>query len=231
MQKVILHAHSIWSHDSNITLKEWISVMRKNKVNKVYLTEHEESGWSEAKYEDFKNQCAFYSTNEYKLVPGLELNIDGYHVLAPGLINYSNRPNKLKDLKLWVESQGSTLIMAHPTKYKKIPNKILHHCSGIEVKNTKPQYNWFVGPTMNTIKLAKKFNLDHYVGQDVHKLNQINKNGYMLFDSDKKTFISNVKYNYNIFYLVINTTLLHSKNLLISVYVKTKNITSSRRRF
>ena len=228
MDKVILHAHSNWSHDSKISLKEWLSAMRKNQVNKVYLTEHEESGWSEAKYEEFKNQCALYSTKKYKLIPGLELNIDGYHVLAPGLLNYSKRPKKIKDLKLWVESQGSTLIMAHPTKYKKIPNKILNHCSGIEIKNTKPQYNWFIGPTIRTMKLARKFNLDHYVGQDVHKLNQINKKGFMLFEKDKKIFINNVKYNQNTFYLFINSALLNSKNFILSIYVKSKHFTSSR---
>ena len=53
MDKIILHAHSEWSHDSKITLENWRIFMKKNSISMVYLTEHEESGWDQNKYEKF----------------------------------------------------------------------------------------------------------------------------------------------------------------------------------
>ena len=227
MEKIILHAHSEWSHDCKIRLKDWVDFMGKNKVNRLYLTEHEESGWSEKKYQNFVDECLFYSTEECKLIPGLELNIDGFHVLAPALLHYSNRPEDLLGLKDWVHSQGSFLIMAHPTKYDCIPSDILGCCTGIEIKNSKFQYNWIFGPTLKTISLASLYRLDHYIGQDIHKFHQYRDDSCMFFNSEFISLSLNVGLVNKKFKFLLNSYLIMLKDFIVKYYVLFKNIVTS----
>lgn len=223
MDKIILHAHSQWSHDSKITLENWRIFMKKNSISKVYLTEHEESGWDENKYEKFKSECIKYSCNKHKIIAGLELNISGYHILAPNLKHYNGRPfdEKPREIKKWVEKQGSILIAAHPDKYRDFNTKILTNCHGIEIINTKHQYNWFFRrPTSKTQNLMLQFKLKPYVGQDIHRLSQYDLKATMESLSgtlnDLYSLLSFKKANF------LNDSLIWIKNQCLFVYKSIK---------
>ena len=210
MEKIILHAHSKWSHDSKITIKSWRNFMKKNNVSIVYLTEHEESGWDQNKYEKFKLECMNFSCKKHKIIAGLELNISGYHVLAPNLKNYDGRPcdEKPSTIRKWVEKQDSILIAAHPDKYDDFNSKIL---------NTKHQYNWFFRrPSSRTKNLNLLFNLKPFIGQDIHKLSQYDEKGTM------ETLSGNLNDVYSKFFLrkanFINDFFLWTKNQFLLIY-------------
>lgn len=225
MEKIILHAHSNWSHDSKITLEEWKTFMKDNNISKVYLTEHEESGWSEKRYKEFKLACNKFSSVDHKLVPGLELNIRGFHVLAPNLYTYDNRPddNNIMDIKKWVEHQGSILIAAHPDKYQNDDEELLKHCHGIEIINTKHQYNWFLRrPSSKCFNLMKKFNLSPYIGQDIHKLSQYDPKG-ISYELNNQPLIlcSNLQGKRA---TLLNDNLLSIKNTALKTYKNLKRI-------
>lgn len=221
MEKVILHAHSNWSHDSNIKLEEWKVFIEDRNISKVYLTEHEESEWDEAKYEEYVSACKQISSNSHEIIPGLELNINGLHILAPNLKSYMGRPhdNDLKKLKYWIENQGSILIAAHPDKYKIHHEDILSICNGIELINTKPQYNWiFKKPSSQCFRLMKKHNLKPFIGQDIHKLNQFDPLGTMIqMDGNISSLYSplqSTKPNQ------LNDILLRFKNISLKIFLK-----------
>ena len=222
MEKLVLHAHSCWSHDSEIHLKEWADFIKNNGINKLYLTEHEESGWSKEKYNLYKIDCAKYSTNENMIVPGLELNINGYHFLAPNLKNYDSRPKDedLIELKEWIHERKSFLIAAHPDKYESFDKKIYSICQGIEIINTKHQYNWFFGgPTKRCESLMREFGLKPFVGQDIHRLNQFSHKGIMI----QNTSLLNSKMKNKLKESSISRdTLISLKNSTLKFYSKIK---------
>lgn len=219
MEKIILHAHSEWSHDSDIKLTEWIDFMRIMGISKLYLTEHEESGWDQKKYNKFKTHCHKFSTPEHQIIPGMELNIRGHHILAPNLKSYKNRPqdNNLNELKTWIKNQGTLLIAAHPDKYKNYDSEVLEICNGIELINTKPQYNWlFYRPSSRCAYLKNYYKLKPFIGQDIHKLNQYNPKAVMFTSKGQLLdFFSPLQEKKA---TLINDNFLALKNILLSVY-------------
>jgi len=223
MEKVILHAHSCWSHDSSIELKEWRNFIVAKGISKLYLTEHEESGWDDRRYQEYKLECESFSCKHHKIIAGLELNIRGYHILAPGLRNYSNRPTDLDldSLKKWVDARGSFLIAAHPDKYHSHDKEILALCTGIELINTKHQYNWVIAsPTRRAYELMQQYNLQPFLGQDIHRLTQFRKAGLLFNDTPdlrraRSPYCQRQPSR-------VSELLIVGKNTLLRVYVKLK---------
>lgn len=223
MEKIVLHAHSLWSHDSRIALQEWRDFLIDNRINKVFLTEHEESGWDAARYVKYMKECKRYSTADYKIIPGLELNIRGYHVLAPGLLDYGSKPSdeNLRELKNWVVKNGSFLIAAHPDKYASYDPEVLAICDGIEIINTKHQYNWFfTRPTLRTFDFKRRYGLMPFIGQDIHRLSQYTSSGLMTMHIfDLSGFHSKLCQRTPLF---LNDLMIKIKNIMLDIYMKIK---------
>jgi hypothetical protein len=168
MTRVLAHAHTNWSHDSSLTVEDWIDIARERKCDAVLLTEHEETGWTADRYRDYVTACAEASTSAVRIMPGLELNHDGFHVLCYGLQHFRGRPNTLSELIRWVNDQGCWLSLAHPGKYRwRYPQELLDAVEAVEVWNSKWIYDGPVGPHPATMAIAagKRW----LVGQDAHK--------------------------------------------------------------
>jgi len=132
------------------------------------LSEHEETGWTPARYADYVRQCAAVSTPEVQLIPGIEFSQGGFHVLCYGLQQYPARPSSIEQLSAAVHAQGCRLCLAHPGKYRwQHPAELVDAVDAVEVWNAKWIYDGLAGPHPRSLRMAegKQF----LIGQDVHK--------------------------------------------------------------
>lgn len=165
--KILAHAHSDWSHDGRLTLADWPDVARSVGADVVWLTEHEESGWTTERYAEYARACRVASTPAVQLVPGIEFLQDGQHVLCYGLREWPARPGSAADLASQVKAQERFLCLAHPGKYRWRPAQGLHDVvEAVEVWNSKWLYDGSMGPHPAALTLSRgRLPL---VGQDVH---------------------------------------------------------------
>jgi succinoglycan biosynthesis protein ExoA len=178
MTRVLAHAHSTWSHDGHIALTSYVDVARRLGCSAVLLTEHEESGWDEARYEAYAAACDAISAESalstepgrVRLVPGIEFNQNGYHILCYGLRHLPRRPSSLAELADEVHRQGCVLALAHPGKYHwHVPYALVAAVDAIEIWNSKWIYDGAAGPHPRSIRLAARRRMQVIAGQDVHK--------------------------------------------------------------
>lgn len=134
----------------------------------MLLSEHEETGWTRERYEEYARACDAASTGGVRLVPGIEFSQEGFHILCYGLRSFPPRPSRTSDLAAAVRAQGRGLCLAHPGKYRwRHPRALLEAADAVEVWNSKWIYDGVLGPHPASLRLAKGLRL--FAGQDVHK--------------------------------------------------------------
>ncbi|MFN7926764.1 MAG: hypothetical protein U0Y68_02270 [Blastocatellia bacterium] len=139
---------------------------RARQIDVVLLSEHEESGWTPEKYAEYVAACRAASTNDVQLVPGIEFNQDGFHVLCYGLQTFPARPSTAAELMAAVRAQGCWLCLAHPGKYRwQHPAALVDAANAVEVWNAKWIYDGGSGPHPASLRMAQGKQL--WVGQDV----------------------------------------------------------------
>ena len=172
MTRVLAHAHTTWSHDGHLPLDAYVELARGAGCSVVLLTEHEESGWDDERYQAYAGACSQISTSDVRLVPGIEFNQSGCHVLCYGLQRFPSRPSSIEDLAADVHLQGCMLVLAHPAKYRwRIPAELLLAADAVEVWNSKWIYDGAVGPHPRSLDLVARKRA--VVGQDIHKLKHV----------------------------------------------------------
>jgi succinoglycan biosynthesis protein ExoA len=175
--RVLVHAHSTWSHDGHLPLDAYLDLAPRLGCSVVLLTEHEETGWTAERYDHYVRVCASLSTPAVRLVPGLEFNQQGYHLLCYGLRTLPHRPSSITDLAADAHRQGCRLVLAHPGKWQwRIQPAILGVVDGIEIWNSKWIYDGAAGPHPATCRLAASASASQktvLVGQDVHKVKHL----------------------------------------------------------
>ncbi len=174
MARVLAHAHSTWSHDGLLTLEAWADIARARGLQAVLLTEHEETGWTPERYAAYRDDCQRLSDINHQLIPGIEFNQDGFHVLCYGLQQYPARPSSLRQLYADVHAQHCILCLAHPGKYRwDYPPRFVEMIDAIEVWNSKWIYDGRLGPHPRSLYIASGKQL--VVGQDVHKTSHLTR--------------------------------------------------------
>ena len=164
----VAHAHSKWSYDGTLALDEWSAIGERAGFDAVLLAEHEETGWTPQRYQEYVDACAAASTVRVRLVPGVEFNQDGYHLLCYGLREWPSRPSTPHALARAVHQQGCLLCLAHPGRYLwSHPASILQAVDAVEVWNSSWVSDGLVGPHPRTLAMAGGKAM--LVGQDVHK--------------------------------------------------------------
>lgn len=172
MSRVLAHAHSLWSYDGRLSLTQWIALARAQQADAVLLAEHEETGWTQDRYERFVEACLAVSTPSLSVVPGIEFNQDGYHVLCYGLRRWPARPCDALSLAAEVHGQGCFLCLAHPPRYRwRYPAALLDVVDAVEVWNSSWVCDGTLGPHPQSLALAAGKTM--LVGQDVHKASHL----------------------------------------------------------
>lgn len=168
MLRHLLHAHSNWSYDGHLDLPAWRSLAGELGCATVLFAEHEESGWSPSRFDEYVAACAAASTASVTLMPGLEFNQDGYHLVCYGLRRWVPRPCGVAALAAAVHEQGCILGLAHPGRYRWThPSSILDAVDAVEVWNSRVSCDGEVGPHPRTLALVRGRTM--LVGQDVHE--------------------------------------------------------------
>ena len=180
--KVMVHAHTTFSGDGELTPQELAQLARKRGFDAVMVSDHFES-LKESTFQKLVAECSRVS--ECLMVPGYERSFRGYHVLALGIDKWIDDRN----VQCWadaVRSAGGIVVAAHPSRYNHaIPSDILEACDGVEVWNSKFFYDGEVGPNPRSFPLLGK-SRQPFCSQDLHGVRHASPVG-MLFQRQLST--------------------------------------------
>lgn len=170
----IAHAHTTWSYDGTLSLDEWRELARRQSIDAVLFADHEEDGWSRSRYSEYAAACAEASTADVQLIPGIEFDQEGYHLLCYGLREWPSRPSTPQALAAAAREQGCLLCLAHPVRYVwAYPPAIVDAADAVEVWNSRWVADGSVGPHRRSLAMARGRSM--IVGQDVHKRKHLSK--------------------------------------------------------
>ncbi len=80
----LIHVHSEYSYDGTLSLEELVSLCKEGEDRFVILTEHADDFY-DSKMDMLVDECKKLSTKDFILIPGLEFNCEGMHILAIGI--------------------------------------------------------------------------------------------------------------------------------------------------
>lgn len=164
--KVLVHAHTTFSDDGELSPRELALLARQHGFEAVLIADHFESLTAE-KFRQLLQECR--RIEECLMIPGYERNWGGYHVLALGLDRWVDDPG-LVDWAERLRALGALTVLAHPGRYRhRVPPQTLEICEAVEVWNSKRIYDGAAGPNPRSYRLLgeKRFPL---CGQDLHGL-------------------------------------------------------------
>ena len=144
-QDVKYHAHSSYSHDSQLSLGDLRSAMEVRGWCRLYMAEHAEA-FSPELYVQYVNQCEAVSGANAMIVPGLEYNVLQQHVLALGLKSYLPIDHGVPADIIRLYTLAERVVWAHPQiALRKLYNlayvwqtlRIGMMCEAVEWRNRK----------------------------------------------------------------------------------------------
>jgi len=164
--KVMIHAHTTYSADGELSPHQLALIACKRGFDAVLVSDHFES----LREETFANLVAACGNiSECLMVPGYERSFRGYHILALGIDRWFDDRNILS----WcdnVRSAGGITAVAHPVRYNHvIPTDIVEAVDAIEVWNSKFVYDGELGPNPRSYRLLGKHRYP-LCSQDLHGL-------------------------------------------------------------
>jgi len=141
--KVMIHAHTTFSADGELTPSSLGHLARKRGFDAVLVSDHFES----LKPQQFAALVAdCRRVTDCLMVPGYERSFRGYHILALGIDQWFDD----QQISSWadnVRNAGGIVAAAHPSRYgHNIPHDILNSCDAVEVWNSKFAYDGKFAP-------------------------------------------------------------------------------------
>jgi hypothetical protein len=162
--KALLHAHTCFSSDGELTPGTVGRLARGRGFQAVLLTDHFES-LDAAAFAALREECRW--VKDCLLVPGYERSWRGYHVLALAVDRWIDDA----DPRVWadrVRAAGGLVAIAHPGRYEhQIPEHLLDICDAVEVWNSKPPHDGTMGPHPRAYDLLGAGRVP-ICGQDLH---------------------------------------------------------------
>jgi len=141
--KVMIHAHTTFSGDGELTPEALAGLARSRGFDAVMVTDHFES-LDPPSFSELVESCR--RIEGCLMVPGYERSFRGYHILALGVDTWFDD----RQITRWadqVRSAGGIVAAAHPSRYQhSIPADILAACDAIEVWNSKFAYDGEFAP-------------------------------------------------------------------------------------
>ena len=162
--KVMVHAHTTYSADGELSPAELAQVARQRGFDAVLVSDHFES-LSDERFAQLTAECRAIS--DCLMIPGYERSFRGYHVLALGIEDWIADRVVLN----WcdkVRGAGGITAIAHPVRYNHvIPADIIEAVDAVEVWNSKFAYDGAIGPNPRAYGLlgARRYPL---CSQDLH---------------------------------------------------------------
>jgi hypothetical protein len=162
--KIMIHAHTIFSGDGELTPQELGDLARSRGFDAVLVSDHFES-LKPAKFAALVQDCG--RVRNCLMVPGYERSFRGFHILALGIDRWFDT----RDISHWADSvrqAGGLVAAAHPSRYNHdIPADILNSCDAVEVWNSKFGYDGEFAPNPRAYQLLGQKRLP-LCSQDLH---------------------------------------------------------------
>lgn len=111
---VRFHAHSNYSHDSNLNLVGIRALAEKSNCKVIFMAEHKEDLNAE-RYQQYKAACMSASSENVMLIPGVEYNIYNQHVLGLGLESIIEISTDKPTSVIHLYRHAERIVWAHPT--------------------------------------------------------------------------------------------------------------------
>lgn len=148
-----IHIHTTFSYDGTFSISDFADLAKTRHFNFIILTEHAED-FDDKKMHVLINECKKASSEEFLVIPGLEFNCNGMHILGIGVEKYINSINPEELIRIIHENNGLA-ILAHTAYYKNMPYEKLHDVDIIEIWN--PRYGETLSPSIKSLKIFRKF--------------------------------------------------------------------------
>lgn len=166
----IIHCHSRFSHDGQHSLAELCQAFKEQGFQFAALTEHS-AGISKEVYAEFVAQCEELSSEDFVLVPGLEiLCTDGIEIAGIGLEEIVE-PGNPDHVVAAIRQAGGFSIWVHPKKRGPLPAKP-YASHAIELLNGKEDGT--VAPDLTLlrriIRWRRRYDFFVVMGLDLHVL-------------------------------------------------------------
>jgi hypothetical protein len=166
----IIHCHSDFSFDGQNSLEELCCAFKAQGFSFVALTEHS-SGISKTRYEEYVARCRKLSSDEFVLIPGLEILCpNGTEIAGIGLTELIESADP-ETVSTAIKRAGGFSIWVHPQKRGGLSrNSIPYGTHAIEILNGKED-----GTIAPDLKLSRKiatwrreYNFMVIAGLDLH---------------------------------------------------------------
>jgi hypothetical protein len=148
----VLHIHTSFSYDSKLVLDNLAKFYKNQEYEFMVLAEHPR-GFTNKRFNALLSKCRRLSDKNFTVIPGLELEIEGLHILAIGIQKFIKEKSFDKVISL-VKKQNGLCILAHPNKYENLDIKKISKLDGIELWDSKHDSRYF--PRPNNFKLLNK---------------------------------------------------------------------------
>ena len=151
-----LHVHSDYSHDGLDTLEAIHGWARASATGFVAMTEHAED-LDPGAWERYRAHCAAVSSEEARIIPGLEFRFPGHpglHLLAMGLERWIEPASPAEFVRL-ASGAASFTVVAHPVLcHYVVPEEVRWGVNAVEIWNA--QYNTRYLPDPRAIALFQE---------------------------------------------------------------------------
>lgn len=166
----IIHCHSHFSHDGQHSLEELCQAFKAQGFKFAALTEHS-CGINKEDYAEFVAQCKVLSSEDFVLIPGLEILCpNGAEIAGVGLEEIVE-PGEPDQVVAAIRHAGGFSIWVHPQKRGALPEKP-YASHAIELLNGKEDGT--VAPNLALLRRLmdwrKHFDFFVIMGLDLHVL-------------------------------------------------------------
>jgi predicted metal-dependent phosphoesterase TrpH len=172
-----LHVHTIYSNDSLITPKDLVYYAKKNGLNAVAVTDHNNLAGAVKIAKEIK---------DFLVIPGMEISSSEGHIIALNINTPIPRNLTAIETVERIHTAGGIAIACHPYVYFKgcLRNAVCDAFDAIEVINARAFP--FQKSTKKAREAAEKFKLSQVAGTDAHYGPQIGY-GYTIIDVEEPT--------------------------------------------
>ena len=171
--RIAAHVHSDWSYDGTWTLSQLAEAFAERKYDVVLMAEHDRT-FDSTRWEQYQAACAEASTDQVRIVPGIEYSDpeNNVHVPVWGAEVFLGRARPTGALLADANACGAVAVIAHPSRrdaWRRLRPDWLALATGVEVWNRKYD-GW--APSSVGLELAQRERLVPLVGLDFHTARQ-----------------------------------------------------------
>lgn len=172
--KAVAHVHSTWSYDGSWELPELSAKFASRGCRALLMTEHD-LGFTQARFDEFRDACARASSEQILVVPGIEYSdaANCVHILVWGLNRFLGEALPTLEMLRAAREAGGFAVLAHPARRQagqRVEPEWLELLNGIECWNRKYDGWAASGAASGLLDQSERI---PFVGLDFHTVRQL----------------------------------------------------------